>query len=131
MSPRAACVLLSFTACTGGGETDTTTHDTDDPTGAPPTHYAFASRFTAGTSSVSYSGQSFRHLLIHDLDAYLGELTLDIDTGFFPVPGEITDALEFYFEFDSSTSGAIPHAFTSQPAPAQVVYDDVSANRTL
>jgi len=131
MSARIWVVALALVACTGNETTDTDADDTDTETpDGPPGGYTFDSRFSVG-SSVSYSGQTFRHLLIHDLDAYLGELTLEIDTGFFPAPGEIVDALEFYFEFDSSTSGGVPHDYSSQPAPVQITYADVSSDRNL
>lgn len=130
MTARAAVVALALAACTGNEPSDTADTDTDTTGGQPPGTYSFDSRFATG-SSVSYGGQTVRHLLIHDLEGYIDGLTLLIDTGFFPAPGEITAALEFYFDFDSSTSGGVPHGFSSQPAPAQVTYDDVSSGRNL
>lgn len=37
-----------------------------------PEVYEFSSRFVTGESSVSYSGQIPRHILIEDLKAYIG-----------------------------------------------------------
>ena len=48
-----------------------------------PLGYRFESKFTdfSGESSVAYTGQIARHLLISELTGYIGGLTDDIDTG--------------------------------------------------
>lgn len=144
----AALCLLALSGCTKDagdqdtGEPDTVT-DTDTDTGTDPDtdtdvptqdgvplHYAFWD--DAGVSTVSYGGQIFRHLLIVEMRNYLGSLTSRLDNGtFFPVAGEVVGDLEFYFSFDSSTSGSVPLTVSTSPAPLQTVYDDVSTNKDL
>ncbi|HHO54402.1 MAG TPA: DUF4856 domain-containing protein [Deltaproteobacteria bacterium] len=113
-------------ACSGdGGQTSETAGGGIDLEG-----YAFASRFD-GADSVSYSGQVFRQLLIEDMKAHIGGLTERIDSGFSPEPGEVAAELDFYVSFDSASSGGVPVAFSSTPAPLQAIYDDVSTGKDL
>ncbi len=98
-----------------------------------PDTYTFESRFNTGESSTSYSGQTFRHLLISDLATYIGGLSDDIDTGKF-APSEEDDvikALDTYFRFDSAASGAEPFLFTTMLATKQITYDDVSTEKNI
>jgi hypothetical protein len=93
--------------------------------------YAFTSAFTEG-SSVAYSGQVFRQLLIDDMKAHLGGITARIDEGrLFPESGDVSDELRFYFEFDSSVGGQVPLYTSPEPGAMQLVYDDVSAGKNL
>lgn len=124
-------LLALALGCTG----DTPVEDTGDETVPPPdrevpTVYDFDSRFGSG-SSVAYDGQVFRHLLIHDMSKHLGALTKRIDNGFFPEPGEVAAELEFYFAFDGATSGSLEHLASTDPAPVQTTYDDVSSGKDL
>ena len=116
-------------------ETDTDTDsdadsDTDPDTDTDAYTYTFASRFTDG-SSVAYDGQSMRMLLINDMIAWLDGVTTRIDSGLYPPAGQIAGELLFYFEFDSASGGAVPHAYTCDPAAEQTVYDDVSSDKDL
>lgn len=92
--------------------------------------YEFDSRFTPGTSPVSKSGQVFRHVLIAEMKSYLGGLTTQVDTTP-PVAGDVLAALNFYFEFDSTTSGTVPLTMTTTPELLQANYDDVSTDKNL
>jgi hypothetical protein len=107
---------------------DASTPDSgDDPLVVPAT-YSFESRFVPGQSSVSYSGQVFRQVLIAELNGYIGRLTADIDSGtFVPEDGQVELALDFYYRFDSTTSGQTPLTITTDPGLAQAVYDDIGA----
>lgn len=114
---------------TGNGGPDAGLDAGELPT---PLTYEFESRFAEGTSSVSYSGQVMRHMLILEMKAYLGGLTTSIDDlTFVPEPGDVTAALDFYYRFDSSTSGQTALTLNTDPAPMQAVFDDISTNKDL
>ena len=118
-----------------GGATDGGATDggggTGGGTGGEIDVYDFDSAFTDG-SSVSYSGQVFRHLLIDDMKSHLGGVTGRIDDGsLFPVAGDVRDELLFYFEFDSSTSGSVEILKSTSSPAVQEVYDDVSSGKNL
>lgn len=94
--------------------------------------YAFASRFVDGESSVVYSGQTFRHVLIADLASYVGSLTGAIDGGdLVPVEGDIIAGLDFYFSFDGDVGGTIAHDRDTTPAAAQTTYNDIASGKNL
>ncbi len=110
--------------------------DDDDDGGGDslvvPATYSFESAFDAGQSSVSYNGQTMRQVLIEDMVSFISSLTEAIDSGrLSPAPGEITDALNYYFEFDSDTSGGDPIDLSTSPPLLQVVYDDISTDKDL
>ena len=68
-----------------------------NPPTDPPATYTFESRFESGVSSVSYSGQTKRHLLIRAIGDYLANLT---DQDFpAPQPGAVVEALDFFYLF--------------------------------
>jgi len=116
-------------------DTDTDTDadaDTDTDTDADADHaYAFESDWAAGESSVSYSGQVARQVLILDLKAAVGGLTSRIDGGWFPEAGEVQAELGFYLDFDSETSGMIAHSITTDPAAAQTTHEQISTGKNL
>lgn len=121
-----AALLLACAPTTDGEPTDT---DTDTLAGLPTT-YAFTSQFE-DASSVSYGGQTFRHLLIDDLKGHIGGLTARLDGGWFPTAGEVSDELDFYLSFDSTTSGDLAIGFASTPSPLQATYNDVSSDKDI
>lgn len=93
--------------------------------------YEFVSALT-GEDSVSYTGQVFRHLLVHDLGVWTLGLTDRIDSGALsPSAGDVEQELFFYLEFDSSTAGTISHLLTVDGVPLQQTYDDVSSGKNL
>ncbi|MFK7927959.1 MAG: DUF4856 domain-containing protein [Myxococcota bacterium] len=116
---RLSVLTLAFAACTGSDDDDT---PTDIPVEL--NRYAFDGR--TGESSVAYSGQVMRQLLIDDLQAFVTELGPRIDAGFAPAPGSTVADMEFYLSFDGETSGAIPHSLVTDPAPLQLTYGEVS-----
>ncbi len=96
--------------------------------------YSFDSRFEPGTSSVRYAGQIWRHVVIDDLQRFVGNLTADIDAGN-PLgladEASVIAALDFYFRFKVSGDGSVPHRITTTPEPLQVTYDDINLDSDL
>ncbi len=91
-----------------------------------PETYVFES---GGESSVAYNGQAFRHVLIAALTRYVGGLTAQIDDGsLVPAAGDIVGALDFYYEFDVASAGGEPHGLSTDPAPKQATWADISAS---
>ena len=141
---RALPLLLLLVACNGGDKDDTDTDtdadadadtdvdtDTDTDTDVAPLEgYAFLSR-DGVSDSVSYGGQVFRQVLIADLSTYIDGLTDRLNTGFLPTIGDVANDLDFYFRFDSSVGGPIPHAIDTDPAALQTTYDDISSDKDL
>lgn len=130
----ASLSFLALFACTGpvdsdsgdladsGADTDTTS----PPTGA----YTFEARDGSG-SSVSYSGQVFRHLLIDELKHRVGGLTSRIDSGLTLESGDVEAELEFYLSFDSASGGEVELSIGADLPFAQSTFDDVSSNKDL
>ncbi len=127
----AICAFSLALVIAAGGCGDDDDGDGNDSVVVPST-YSFESGFDAGQSSVSYDGQTMRQLLIKDMVSFISSLTDDIDSGrLSPAPGEITDALNYYFEFDSATSGGDPIDLSTTPPLLQSNYDDVSTDKDL
>ncbi|MCP4870096.1 MAG: DUF4856 domain-containing protein [Proteobacteria bacterium] len=98
---------------------------------APSTYtYTFESRFD-GEDSVAYSGQTFRHVLIHDLKSWIGGLTPRLDEGWFPAEGDVVAELNFFLEFDGDTSGGLEHGITTTLGVDQVTYGDIASGKDL
>ncbi len=140
----ALCVAaLGLVGCgddaTSGGGSANPPSEPEPPVEPPPEppldvpdHYAFESRFDAGASSVSYSGQTHRQILIKDLVAFISDLTEEIDSGSFsPADGDVSASLNYYFEFDSDTSSGDPIALSTEPPLLQATYGDVSTDKDL
>lgn len=98
-----------------------------------PDHYVFESAFQPGVSSVSYTGQTMRHLLIVELQRYIQNMTLAIDGATFApdTAGQVVSALDLYFRFDSDSDGGESIGLTTDPAPLQSVFDDVSTKKSI
>lgn len=120
-------LVLSCSCGSGSG------NGNNEPTAEVPDIYDFQSRFDPAQSSVSYSGQTFRHVLISDLKLYIGGLSDDIDSGTFQptIDGEVVQALETYLKFDSTISGQNPLLTTTDPVSTQTTYDDISSGKNL
>ncbi len=95
-----------------------------------PDHYSFDSRFLEGSSSVSYSGQIHRHLLVHDLKAAIGGLTARVDEGWTPEAGEVAAELGFYFDFDGEVAADVEHGFTGMDV-VQTTYGEVASKNLV
>ena len=92
--------------------------------------YEFESQFALGESSVSYSGQIARHVLIDDLSTFIGTLTDRID-GATLAAADVPLALNFYFNFDSDASGDEPLSLTTTPASKQTTYAEISTGKNI
>ena len=127
----AACSDDDVNTTPDGGVVDADaalTPDAETPSAS--NSYVFESRFETGVSPVSKSGQAFRQILISELKSYMSGLTATIDATP-PNAGETKAALEFYLDFDSTTSGTIPLTITATPATMQTAFNDVSSNKNL
>lgn len=81
---------------------------------------------------MSYTGQVARHVLISEMKSYIGGLSDDIDNGTFtPAPDAVVAALDFYYRFDSTTSGQAMLSLTTDPPLLQAVHDDISMGKNL
>lgn len=135
----ALALSVSLVACGDNGTQLTPDASADQPDSGPdsgsgttPLTYSFESRFAPGESSVAYAGQALRQVLIAELTAYLGRLTTDIDNQtFVPDDGEVVAALDFYYQFDSTTSGQAALTLSTDPQLLQAVYDDISTGANL
>ncbi len=123
---------LAAAMLTTGCETEENTPETPAEITVPET-YTFTSKLIEGEDSVSYSGQTARHVLIADLKSYIGSLTDAIDAGeFTPTDdGEVVARLRFYFEFDSESDGGENLRLSTDPASSQGTYEAISAGKNL
>ncbi len=136
--PRVMFPLFIFLVATlgcsdnnGSDKSDAGNLPDADPGIVLPDTYQFDSRFIPEATSVSYSGQVFRQVLISDLKTYIDRLTLRIDTtAFVPTTGDVITDLNFYFAFDSA-SAAVDHTIDTTPGPLQTSYGDISSSKTL
>ena len=130
-------VLLALAGCGDDDSTDVMgdmgqpTADMDDSVPTPPA-YSFESRGEPGTSSVSYSGQTLRQVLVADLTRFVGDLTTLVDgpTGAFDEPAEVLGALNFYYRFDASGEGE-PIRLSTTPEPSATTYGEIASARDL
>ena len=128
--------LLTLSACAGGkvDSGDPATATTGEGEGEEESElgdgYDFPSAFGSG-SSVAYSGQVIRQVLIDDMKLWMGGMTDRLNGGWYPVAGEARDELAFYFDFDSSVGGSIEILTAPEPGPLQLTYDDISSNKNL
>ncbi len=130
-----ACAL-AVVACSDDGSTDASTdagsadgsaadaHAGDSSSGGVPTTYAFTSKVGTG-SSVSYSGQVHRHVLIGDLKIWVGELTQSVDGGKAYKVGDVKKALMFYYDYKGGEGGSVPIKLKTTPPLLQVNYGDI------
>lgn len=125
----ALALLLPLAAC--GDDTQAPDAGNTVDAGAPdasgeviiPDTYAFESRFIPGQSSVSYSGQVLRQVLIAELTNNIEALTDKLDTGAFaPTAGQVEQSLDFYYRFDGIDLTE-PLTITTTPALSQATYD--------
>ena len=119
-------LALGFAACKGDEDPGTAT----DPGAVDADVYQFPSRFD-GEDSVAYDGQVMRQVLIEQIKIEVGELTAAIDSGYTPAAGDVTAELDRYFSFDSVADGQVPFGYTTDPAPLQAVWDDLSTDKDL
>lgn len=126
-------VSLLSTACGDDGATENNATNNDAGELQVPDTYEFDSRFVEGESSVSYSGQVFRQVLISDLKSFISGMGDAIDAGDFApaADGDVVAALDFYFRFDSDANGDTDIMVSTDPATAQTTYNDISSGKDL
>jgi len=139
----AALAACQLSACNGPGTTTDGTGTasstaTDSSVGsgtgttAATTAYDFPSRYDSTRSSVAHDGQTFRHVLMHDMDAYIDELTEQLESGrLTPKAGDISSALAFYYAFDAATSAGVKTALATDPALKYATYDAFPSQKNL
>jgi hypothetical protein len=102
----------------------------DPDTDADTVTYDFASRFNDGESSVDYAGQTLRQVLITEMKSHIGGLTARIDDGWYPAPGDVSDEILFYIEFDSEVGGDV--ALNTTPDNAtQTTFNTIASGQNL
>jgi hypothetical protein len=128
--------LLALSLCFAPACIDNGGSDAGDESGGNgeldvPASYVFDSRFEDG-SGVAYSGQTFRQALITSLKAEMSLIQEEIDNeAAVFAAGEVRARLEFYYLFDSETAGELPHAVSTDPAPLQSTWNDISSGKDL
>lgn len=117
--------LFALTAC-----------GSDDPSSLAPETYTFDSRFQDAedggpVSSVSYTGQTLRQVLIEDMKAYIGGLdeSIEGDAGFDATTVE--EAILSYYLFDSDTNGTNELLLQTDPSREESTYDDIASGKNL
>lgn len=96
-----------------------------------PETYSFDSRFGDG-SSVSYSGQITRHVLIHGLNAEIAGFDDRINSG--DLQGDRDDIIAImnsYYEQGTAALADEAFALTTDPEPLQDTYGDISTGKDL
>lgn len=127
----AASALLLSTACGPADhqETDAGNEQTDEL--VVPDTYAFESRFVEGESSVSYTGQALRQVLITSLESHIKGYTDRVDNDeYAPVDGEVVSELEFFWDFDAGRD-VVPHAVSTTPPALQETFGDFGNDASL
>ncbi len=125
-------IVLSMFGC-GDKSTDTSIHtDTAETTSVvenDDTQYVFLNQ--DGESSVSYTGQTYRNLLIHDLTLYIEALDERMLTDIV-TPGQVETDLLFYVESIKDLDGVFPHGYAVEgESLLQTEYADVSTGKNL
>ena len=104
--------------------------DPTDP--APASTYQFESRFQPGESSVSYTGQIYRHALIEDLTGRIAGLTARIDDGTLtPTTGAVVAELDYFLSFDGQLAGNQAIGISGPLAIEPGTYRDLSSSKDL
>ena len=127
--PLCAVLCLLFSGCDDDVSSDTPT-DSNHYAAEVPTSYSFDSNFVDG-SSVSYGGQTFRHVLISDMKAQMGNYTGRLTDGWIAADGDVTAEMEFYLDYDGETSGDVPLLISTDPAATQSTFGEVGGGKNL
>ena len=110
----------------GGGTPDDPDASPGDPDAdvTPIETYEFDSRFVDGASSVAYTGQALRQVLMNDLNAFI--VALD---GLSPeeFPTDVEGDLLFYYTFDVAANGQVPLLLSTEPAALQESYGAIGS----
>ncbi len=96
-----------------------------------PESYSFDSRFGEG-SSVSYSGQVMRQVIITRIGDFISGLSASIDDGsFVPGAGDVRAILESYYAFDDATMGTEKLTLDVGAPLAQSDFASISSGKDL
>ena len=145
LSPAVLLLVLACLLCVGcggddddsaigddddsaAGDDDDTAGDDDDSAAAFAPAYEFDSRFEAGMSSVSNSGQMFRQVLISNITSYVGDLTGKLDDTTSPLdPTLVTSQLDAYYTWNGDLLSN-EHGISTTPAASQVYFSDIHSS---
>ncbi len=105
-------VGCSFTPATGEAQQDGDDGNEDDD-GVDKGLYAFSSRFLPGQSSVAYTGQAARHLMIRELAARIERSTDDVLAG--KTSAELSERLWFWWDFKPDHGGTPEEPWSVEP----------------
>lgn len=127
---------LGIAACGGGGGGNGGDSGSDDPGTQPsaPQTYSFDSRFSSD-SSVAYSGQVARQVLIADLrreiDSGLADRISSGQIDAATTADEVVAILESYYDGGTDDLAANPLLLTTTPPTAQSTYGEISSGKNL
>ncbi len=118
-----APLSLSLVACNDDSENAT---NPDKVELTVPTTYSFDSSLNEGEQSVSYTGQTKRHILISDLTSTIKSLSDDATR-------DVATDLNFFFSYDGSSSDTLNYLYSIDdesitPGPS---YGDISSGKNL
>ena len=132
LAPLASLLLLPALAL-GTSACDDTVDPVTPGDLVIPDDYDFDSVFEEGVGSVSFDGQTMRHVLIGAMTREVARINQGINAGTLtPADAdELFARLDFYFRFDSESAGDANHDVVTDPAPLQVTWDDISRNKDL
>lgn len=140
LNNRHSAVFFALALCVGcqsgsgdtASETDSGSDSDTDGNGelVVPDVYAFTSRF-GDESSVSYSGQTARQVLVSQLKGEMAAIQDEIEMGAVFESGDVAARLNFFYQFDSASAGSLPHGLSTTPPPLQTTWDDISSGKDL
>jgi hypothetical protein len=109
------------------------TGDTESDTNTVPDEYTFESALVPGESSVSYSGQIARQLLMSDMKAAIGGLMdkIDANPSQYGTPGVVSDYLKGVYYTGELLDGASEHMLSFSTEAEQLTFDEVSSGKNL
>jgi hypothetical protein len=108
-------------------------HTGDTESDTVPDEYAFESALVPGESSVSYSGQVARQLLMADMKAAIGGLTdmIDAKPSQYGTPGVVSGYLGGVYYTGDLLDGASEHMLSFASEAEQLTFDEVSSGKNL
>ena len=118
--------LIGVVGCAGGDER-ADDFSAGEELGTSVRSYIFESRFEPGRSSVKYTGQTARHILINEVKVQIGNVDPTTETY---VPGEVFATLQGIYEHDWTVVPELP--FSSLTGrDLQTNLDEISTDKNL
>lgn len=106
---------MALTAC--GGSDSTSINNSSSNTDTALNVYEFDNKYGEG-SSVSYSGQTTRHVLIAELTDYIGNrLQTEAEDGTLTSEADVLEALNQYFQMSAEDYELVADSFSISPVP--------------